>query len=378
MAQSPDMPSQPRPAPPDYSHASDTRPPATPRGDDLPTLLIVASTLGGGLGAVVRDQVDWYTAHGWRVIAAVPADSALGPLAEIEHRPIPIPISARDLPAMVRTVREVRTIVRRTKPDVIHCHGMRSFLVTRPATSLRPYVTLHGTGRVDSDPPGYRFVRGAGLRVIPLLARRAFNAGVERQPGWSFLPHASPRLQTLTSMAMPEHGELTVIWMGNLVEQKRPDVFIRAIGKAAERVTVKGIVAGGGDRPDLERLVREIGAPVEFTGWVDDVEQAVGDARGLALFSWFEALAFVVQEAMWVGRPVVCSPLPSLRWLVGDTGLYADDVDSAADAIVELADRDRAATLGERARDRIRTLISPHDPWPHLETVFRRDLGQAV
>ena len=366
------------PGPAGRSPLPDARPPAYRRGDKVPTLLVVASTLGGGLGAVVRDQADWYTAHGWRVVAAVPADAAPGPLAEIEHRSIPIPMSARDIRSMSRTIRELRTIIRSTRPDVIHCHGMRSFLVTRPATSRRPYVTLHGTGSVGSDPPGYRYVRSAGLRLIPLLARRAFNAGVERQPGWSFLPHASPRLQTLTSMPMPEHGDLAVIWMGNLVEQKRP---MSSSGPSAARPSGSpsaGSSPGPADRPDLRRLamrsVRRSNSPVGST----TLRRPSAPPAASPSSAGSRRLAFVVQEAMWVGRPVVCSPLPSLRWLVGDTGLYADDVESAAAAFVELADRDRAASLGERAGERIRSLLSPHDPWPHLETVFRRDLGQAV
>ncbi len=343
------------------------------------TLLVIAETTGGGLGAVARDQATWFARRDWRVTLATPESGITAVRPGFEHRAVPIPWSARDVRGMVRAVAGLRATVRAVRPDIIHCHGMRPFLVARAATRHRPYVTLHGTGAVPSDPRGYAWLRRAGLRLIPLLARGAYNAGVEPQTGWTFLAHASPRLQKLTQKAMdPREGPATFLWLGSLNEAKRPDVFVRAIKSAAETIPLRGIVAGDGPRrQDLARLIGDLGAPIEMVGQIDDVQAVLDGVQGLVLFSWFEALSFVVQEAMWVGRPVLCSPLPSLRWLLGDTGVYADDVEAAAARIVELTDPAYAAALAERASERIRSLIAPDAPWPVLDATYRRDLGVA-
>ncbi|MBF6606397.1 MAG: glycosyltransferase family 4 protein [Chloroflexi bacterium] len=343
------------------------------------SLLVVAGTLGGGLGAAAREQSGWFTRRGWRVVLAAPGDIPWMPGLDFEHHSTPIPRSARDARGMARAVADLRAIVHDVRPDVIHCHGMRPFLVARAATRHRPYVTLHGTGAMPSDPRGYARLRWAGLRLVPLLARRAYTAGVEPHPGWTFLAHASPRLQTLSRREMDrQDGPATFLWFGNLVDQKRPDLFVRAISRAADTVPVRGIMAGGGPRRDeIERLIGELRAPIELVGHIDDVQTALDRARSVVLFSWFEGVSFAVEEAMWVGRPVLCSALPSLRWLLGDSGAFADDVEAAAARIIELTDRDHAAALADRASARIRDLIAPHAPWPELDATYRRDLGAA-
>jgi glycosyltransferase involved in cell wall biosynthesis len=170
----------------------------------------------------------------------------------------------------------------------------------------------------------------------------------------------------------------TFLWFGNLVDQKRPDLFVRAISRAAETVPVRGIMAGGGSRHDeIERLIGDLRAPVEMEGHVNDVQSALDRARSVVLFSWFEGVSFAVEEAMWVGRPVLCSPLQSLRWLLDDTGVFADDVETAVARIIEPADLDYAAGLAERASARIRRLIAPDAPWPRLDMAYRQDLGSS-
>lgn len=340
-------------------------------------LLIVGDSSGGGVGACAREQAAWFSGRGWRVVLALPPDALHRDVPGVECHEIALPRTARDARGMANAVREVRHLVRRHAPDVVHAHGMRSFLVARLSTARRPYVTLHGTGSLPSDPSGYGRLRAAGVAAIPWLARHAFNAGVEPHRGWDFLAHASPRLGSYPILPLPGDGPPLVLWLGSLVPQKRPELFVRAISRAAETTDVRGIMAGEGPlRGEIEALVRSLGAPVEILGRVDDVEGLLRRASAVALFSSFEALAFALQEAMWAGRPIIASPLPSLQWLLGETGLYADDEAAAAEAMVLLADRDRAQAAGNATAARVRALLQPGDPWPAVEVAFLRGLGE--
>lgn len=338
-----------------------------------PRLLIVAETLRGGLGAVVREQSAWFEANGWTVTVASPED---------EDRPAPIadsvrlsiPVSARQVGQMARATRDVHRLIRSRHPDVIHCHGLRSFAVARLASRTAPFVTLHGSGTVPSDPFGYGIVRRLGLRIAPYLAAGAFNAERERRPRWTFMAHASPRLSSLERRPFPDAtSEPTFLWLGRLSEQKRPDIFIEAMAAVASRRPVRGLIAGDGPLKDeLVRRIAELGAPIEVLGHTEDVDPLIDRAWALVIFSRFEALTFSVQEAMWAGRPVIGSPLSGMRWLIGEAGFVAGDVEAATDSILRLTDHAVAMRLGEASAARIRELLSPGSPWPDVAMAYQR------
>lgn len=338
-----------------------------------PRLLIVAETLRGGLGAVVREQGEWFAAQGWKVTVASPEDEASSP-GKAEHVRVAIPVSARQLGAMARATRDLRRVIRSRRPDIIHSHGMRSFVVARLASRAAPYVTLHGSGSVPSDPIGYGFVRRLGLSVTPYLAAGAFNAERERRPRWTFMAHASPRLATLERRPFPEPGsEPTFLWLGRLSEQKRPDIFVEALAAVAATRPVRGLIAGDGPLMDgLADRIAELDAPIEVLGHSGDVDGLIDRAWALVVFSRFEALTFSVQEAMWAGRPVIGSPLAGMRWLIGDTGFVAGDVRTATESMLRLTDYAAATRLGEASAARIRTLLSPGSPWPEVAQAYRR------
>ncbi len=334
-----------------------------------PRLLVVSETLGGGIGAVVAGQVGWFAERGWQVsVAARPDNTA--PREAVFH-PVDIPTTVRQVAAMRRALRALRHIVNAEAPDIVHCHGLRSFLLARLASRSAPYVTLHGAGALTTDPPGYQVLRRLGRAAIPLLARGAFTAAPEFGGRWRFFAHASPRLREIARHPFPESGPPVFLWVSRLEEPKDPTLFIRALAEVARTQQVRGLVVGSGRQlAALERMAAVEQAPVEFLGHRDDIEALMAAAWAVVLFSGFEGVAFSVQEAMWVGRPVVASPLPGIRWLLGDVGLLAADLQSATDALRRLTSREEASRLGSASAERIRATLDPHAPWPAFEAIY--------
>jgi glycosyltransferase involved in cell wall biosynthesis len=181
-----------------------------------------------------------------------------------------------------------------------------------------------------------------------------------------------PRLNDLSPFdaeAVP-----TFVWIGRLDVPKQPDTFVRACAAAAEVRPLRGVVLGAGEMSaDLRASVAALGAPVEFIGETDDVPRFLTRAWGLCLFSGFEGVPFAVQEAMWARRAVVVSPLPTIRWFAADAAIYAADVPSATQALLELCDPDTAVRAGALAGSRVREMLSPEDPFPKLLSVYQRD-----
>lgn len=340
---------------------------------DSSSLLLVADSLGGGLGAVAMAQAAWFRSRGWRVTVAAPPDlpDAPGP----DHVWIPLPPTVRNLTALLRAGRSVQRIARAREATIVHCHGLRSFAATMLGRTPA-FVTLHGFGRVPSDPPFFHRLRVLGLKVVGRTARGAISATPDAGSPWTFLPHASPRLAQLGVAPIPT-GVPTFLWCGRLAEPKRPDLFVKAIARAATMVPVRGWILGDGPlSASIEDLIRRTGAPVDMLGFRHDPGPLLEKCWAVALFSRFEALTFAVQEAMWVGRTVIASDLTSLRYLVGDTGiLVGADPAQAAKAILELCDRGRVVALGHRAARRIRRILSPDSPWPDIATLYGRCLS---
>ena len=296
-------------------------------------------------------------------------NSGIAPQVVVDHH-VAVPATARSWRQMAAAAAQLRGALRAYRPEVVHCHGPRSFAVAVAAGSRCPFVTIHGTGPVGSDPAGYGGVRKVAVRLLPRLAAGAFSAAPELPPPWRFLPHASPRLPSLARRPVPDIGPPTFLWLARMDEGRPAATFVRALVALTQRRPVRGVIAGDGpDVPAVAELVRRLEAPVEMLGHRDPVA-LLERCWALVLLSSHEAVNFAVQEAMWVGRPVVASPLPGLRWLAGDTARWVTGTDELVKALDALCEPGTAAAEGQRTATRIRTTIDPDDPWPDVAAAY--------
>lgn len=341
-------------------------------------LLVVSDTLAGGTGAAVLGHAQWFVDHGWQVAVAAP-DGEEESVVVPGHRTVDMPVTVRHMAGVLRAARAVRQVASDFHPDVVHCHGARSFAIARLADRRAPFVTLHSISPVSSDPLGYARLRRPALALVPAVAARAFAVRPDAPRGWEFLPHASPRLTRLAQLPPPSAPMPTFLWIGRLDEPKRPDLFVSAMAALADRRPgVRGLVAGSGPlQAAVAGQIEDSGAPVTLLGHVDDISGLLLEAWAVVLFSDAEGVNFALEEAMWAGRPVVGSAIPGTAWLVGphrEGGAALDTIEEAVEVLLELCHFDRACALGHGAADRIRRLLTPEDPWPAVERAYRRHL----
>lgn len=159
-------------------------------------------------------------------------------------------------------------------------------------------------------------------------------------------------------------GIPVVLAVGKLKPQKDYPTLLQAFAAARARRPLRLLVLGEGDlRPELERLVRQLGvnADVAFEGFVANPFAYMARASVLVLASAWEGFSNVLLEALACGCPVVTTDCPSGPREILDEGRYGELVpvgDAAALAGAILAVLERPPDP-ERLRDRARRFSVP-------------------
>lgn len=107
-----------------------------------------------------------------------------------------------------------------------------------------------------------------------------------------------------------------------------------ALARAESGVPCRLVVVGaaGWQAEEIHRQAAELGADVQFLGYVPEAElpALLGGAMALAFPSLYEGFGLPALEAMACGTPVVASNTSSLPEVVGDAGLLVPPTDVAA------------------------------------------------
>jgi len=290
------------------------------------------------------------------------------------------PLSPRNAAALW----ELRRLVNKLSPDVIHGHSSaggalaRLAAVTGPARSgrrgrARRIYTPNG---LYPGAPAAAAERGFGTltdRLVAvsesearLVATRAIvpddrlvviRNGVDLTPPSKVGPDLRARLGL--DAAVPLIG-----FIGRLVPQKAPGLVVEAAallaGQGVEAVTV--MMGAGPLSGEVEQAIRErsLTGRVRTLGHLEGAAEVVGQLDVLVLPSFYEGCPYAPLEAMRAGVPVVLSDAVGNRDVVdhGHTGLLfpPGDAASLAGAVSLLfSDPDLRHRLTAAAKERLAT-----------------------
>lgn len=147
-----------------------------------------------------------------------------------------------------------------------------------------------------------------------------------------------------------DHDGPVVLFVGRLVEGKRPDVAVEAVDGIDDERDVALYVCGEG--PLQTALEESAGPRIRFLGSVpyDEMPAVYRAADLLVLSSRAEGVPRTIMEALASGVPVVSSDLPQVRSAFGDAIYYVpgDDADALADRILEALAADSEPALDPR------------------------------
>jgi glycosyltransferase involved in cell wall biosynthesis len=314
-------------------------------------------------------------ARGHRVSFLCDPKSALGKRVEAEGMPVSSVAtrSAVDLLAL----REFVGHLHRERPDVLHCHTSREWLLAVAAGRLARVPVIVATRHVAL--PVSRATRWMSNRHCDqilcvsravqeqLLACRIDEHRTRVVYGAidvdGFRATTLPALEARRRLGIPLNGPV-VGMVGSLIAPKGPHDFLRAAGRLAETgLGAHFALAGeGAARGELEALAARFGIRdrVHFLGFRRDVPSVLS-AFDVLVFpsSAPEAFPLAILEGMAAGRPIVATRVPGgVPEVIEDrvTGLLVPpkDPESISRSVKELlADPALSTRLAAAASERV-------------------------
>jgi glycosyltransferase involved in cell wall biosynthesis len=161
-----------------------------------------------------------------------------------------------------------------------------------------------------------------------------------------------------------QYGE-EFVYFGRLSHEKGIATLIKAASQARVRLRIVGT---GPEEGGLRQLAAQLGADVEFTGYLSGkpLRAAIDSARAVVIPSeWYENAPLSVMEASALARPVIGANIGGIPELIreGETGLgfTSGSVESLAQVLSEVARLPVSALrrLGSAGREWMRLDFSP-------------------
>jgi len=182
--------------------------------------------------------------------------------------------------------------------------------------------------------------------------------------------------------ARSEYGE-EFVYFGRLSSEKGIATLIKAALQARVRLRIVGT---GPEEGELRRLAAQLGADVEFTGYLagQALQDVIASARAVVIPSeWYENAPLSVMEASALARPIIGANIGGIPELIreGESGFgfASGSVDALARILAQVARMPVAALskMGSAGRDWMRAEFSPAAYQSRMLKLYK-DIGLSI
>jgi glycosyltransferase involved in cell wall biosynthesis len=210
--------------------------------------------------------------------------------------------------------------------ELIHCHNNIAAVHAVPAANrLRIPCILTGH---DAGDHLYLMARRMGLRfAIICLSKPRFHSlkklGIPETDLY-YVPHGTDTISPAYSRDASQSSTPNLIFVGNLMHYKGPDIAILAITELRRRRAASCPVLNIYGQGDAEQYLREMVTAIDlndtvlFHGYVHNILASCDSTDILIVPSRHETGPLVVLEAMSRGMPVVTSDVGDVRAMLPD------------------------------------------------------------
>jgi glycosyltransferase involved in cell wall biosynthesis len=328
-------------------------------------LYVITKSELGGAQSHVRDLARYFHLD-YEVHLAVGQTGALTESlrdAEVTVHCVPTLIRQVNLLKDLFAVKDLVTLIRKIRPDVIHTHSSKAGVVGRFAGWLcgTPTIfTAHGWGFTPNTP---RLRRSLALFTEKLLApltaklicvsesdrQLALQLGVGTPYSLTTIRCGIPSVTVPSAQPAKEPPRLMMVARFN--EQKDQATLLKAVAQLKQESFSLDLVGSGSSLEACKALaeILKIADRVNFLGDRQDVSTLLARSQIFVLSTHYEGLPISILEAMRTGLPVVATKVNGIPEAViqGKTGFLVPHQDEAALAIA-LKTLIRSAELREQ------------------------------
>jgi glycosyltransferase involved in cell wall biosynthesis len=317
------------------------------------SVLHVSQPVDAGVARCVADLARDQIGRGWRVGVVCPDGPLAGVVSDSGAERLHWPASRAPGASVPAETRRLARIVHGRRPDLVHLHSSKAGLAGRLALRGRPptvfqphawsFFALDGAARRVAVAWERFAARWTSAVVCVSEAEREVGVRAGIRANWRVIPNGvdldafgvvsdEERLAARNELDLDPRP--VIVCIGRLSRQKGQDVLLDAWPRLRREAGAQLVLVGGG--PEEERLRRRA-EDVRFAGPTADVRRWLAAADLVVAPSRWEALSYVVLEAVASGRPVVATDVPGMRELLGEGGTIVPPEDSSAlgAAIVE-------------------------------------------
>ncbi len=256
----------------------------------------------------------------------------------------------RYTPVQDLTPKELKAVIDREKPDLIHAHDMRASFVSALACGKIPLVSHIHNNAFDArglSPKSIAYLlAGFKAKHIIWVSDNAFN-------GYKFhslfrkksivLKNIIGTQQIFDRKAQDENTyDFDVIYVGRLTYPKDPERLIKvcALMKKTKADVTFAIVGTGELEDRVKALAKELDVEenIRFLGYQTNPMKMIADSKAMILTSRWEGIPMCALEAMALGVPVVSTPVGDMGDLVdsGINGYLCESDEKLAESLLKI------------------------------------------
>ena len=296
-----------------------------------------------------------------------------------------------------RAAGQIWNVIRKWKPDIVHCHSAKAGFLGRFAAKLnwsRP-TTVYTPNAM----PCYFSKK---YKVLERLAGRWTNwliAVTDSEKNdfidWQIVPDSRVRvipMAVVTDEVNPVGaGEscITIGGCGRICRQKRSLFFFQlgaALMEHDDRIRLKwiGDFSDDEEADEVRQFLRETpyADRIEVTGWVSNSNEHIAGLDLFCMFSRYESFGFVTADAMSLHVPVVAIDGTGTRDLIkhGETGLICNGtLEDGVRQVRRLIDEDGLADrLVGQAATHVESHFAPEVSDRSLHSFYNEILGTTT
>lgn len=251
----------------------------------------------------------------------------------------------------IQSFMKIRSVIKDFRPDIVHTHTFKAGLLGRlAALSLRnsPLLvhTFHGhilngyLGKVrlrilKSIERALAVKTDVLVAVGEKVKEELLEVRIGDSKNFEVVPPGFPMKKRVLGMmrSIPlESEQLHCLWVGRFTKVKAPERVLEITRSLLDKkVEFQFSFAGDGPlRNQIQQQCELESLPIEFLGWIGDIEDLLSRIDLLILTSINEGTPIAIIEAQRLGIPVIATDVGSVKEVIshGKSG-YAIDFDAS-------------------------------------------------